>query len=218
MHKKQQINFLNERTFLMQKPEVIIQSQQNDKKETYDLIWYTCFSILSNVGQGFFLPLFISTFAKSTCVNGIATGSYFILFIMSFLLNFSFFIGCVKDYCNNTLNLEYAKPFITQIVFMGIFDAMNGILMVYSSTLNRTSGYMQSILINLNIPLTIIISRILFRNENTLSLKSGCFILIGIIISILPSIINLTKSKNNLNLSDFFFHVCLHCQFCQMSS
>lgn len=197
-------NFFNERSFLMSKPEVMIRSS-NNAKFNCDLFLKVILSVSSNVGQAVFLPLFISTFAKASCQNGIATGAYFILFIMSFLFNFPFLIGCVRDYYYGDLKIEHLKTFIFPIILMGIFDALNGLLMVFSSSLDRTSGYMQSILINLNIPLTVIISRIFLLNEPYTDVKSIIIITIGIFISILPNLIKISSSTEQLSFIEIVY-------------
>lgn len=196
-------NFFTEGTFLIQKPEIMIRSSNN--RFDCDLFLKIILSVSSNVGQAVFLPLFISTFAKASCQNGISTGAYFILFIMSFLFNFPFFVGCVRDYYYGDLKIEHLKTFIVPIMLMGVFNALNGLFMVFSSSLDRTSGYMQSILINLNIPLTIIISRTLLLNEPFTDTKCIISITIGILISILPNLIEFSSSTNQVNLTNIIY-------------
>jgi hypothetical protein len=55
-----------------------------------------------------------------------------------------------------------------KIIFaLGLFTALNGILVVFASPPNRTPGYLQGILSTTSIPFTII-CRIIFLRKGTL--------------------------------------------------
>lgn len=190
---------MNEATQLLPKP-------KEYETNNYALLFPCIISILFNVGQAVFLPLFISTFFKNSCSGGFSTGPYFILFIMSFLFNIPFLIGCVYDqYNKNDLNVQNFVKYLFPLMLMGFFDALNGILMVFSSSLDRTSGYMQSILLNLNIPFTIVLTKLILNNENTINSNCIYFVMVGILISVIPNIIELFYNKNEISMSVFPF-------------
>lgn len=165
-------------------------------------------SVVGGVGQGIFLPLFISTFTATTCDpkegGRIETGSYFVLFIMSSVFNFPFAIGCALDYRNGTLQSWMIKKHIGTLIILGICDGLNGLLVVFASSLNRTSGDLQAILVQIIIPLTLLFSRILTGRFVTKSRAiSVGIVMFGIFLGIIPNIIHSMKG-NEIALNWFY--------------
>ena len=80
----------------------------------------------------------------------------------------------------------------------GITDALNGLLIVYASFLGRVSGPLGAILINLNIPFTLLFSRLVgvgdrrFTCRQIIALLS---ILAAVVLGLLPLLIRLGKGQ-----------------------
>jgi len=113
--------------------------------------------VIGMVGQTVSLPLFISSF-------GGTTGPYFIVLWCSFLFNCFFWPIVFYRIRKGIITPEmrtYKKHY--KLVLIGVFDALNGILVVFASPLSRTPGALQAILVQTTIPFTIVISKFMIR-------------------------------------------------------
>jgi len=156
------------------------------------------FLFIGGVGQAMFLPLFIRTF-----INGDShPGEYFVFFMMS--LSFIPIFGIVLLF--NAIRGKLGKVYVTkEMIYMGIFDALNGLLVVFCSALNRTNGDLQAILIQSTIPLTLIFSRILYRVKiSSYQIIAALTVAIGILVSSIPSFIDLSDSDSSAAKSWYF--------------
>jgi len=164
--------------------------------------WKLLFSIIGQIvggiGQGIFLPVFISTLTHSSSGS---TGAYFVYFMMSTLFNIPFGIGCVIDWYRGKLTYAMMKKHFGILILMGVCDALNGLMVVFTSALGRTSGDLQSILIQSTIPFTILFSRIIAKIKIT---KKEIFcagiVMFGIILSIIPNLLNLVNGQTGAKL------------------
>ena len=149
------------------------------------------------VGQQVGLPLFIGSF-------GGTTGPYFIVLWCSFLFNCFFWPIVFFKIRNGTITPEmrnYKKHY--KLVLIGVFDALNGILIVYASPLSRTPGALQAILMQTLIPFTIIISKLILKKSYTFDqLMGGGMAILGCIVSLIPKF-------NDPDLGDFKFYWAL---------
>jgi hypothetical protein len=153
--------------------------------------------LVGSVGQSMTLPLFISTFSQT----GKGAGVYFVLFILSIMYLFPFGFAHIKDKYNGKKLVTKWEP---ELFWIGFTNAINGLLVVFSSALGRTSGPLQSILQQVNIPNTMIFSRLLYGICITRQEKFGAIIVIaGILISTIPSFIKIANGTHAA--SDWFY-------------
>jgi drug/metabolite transporter (DMT)-like permease len=83
-----------------------------------------------------------------------------------------------------------------KLILTGIFDALNGLLIVYSSSLQRTPGSLQAILMQSIIPFTIVFSKIILKKVYSLTHFYGAGItLVGLIISLIPTFYNFSATN-----------------------
>lgn len=127
-------------------------------------------------------------------------GVYFIIWIDSLLFNFYFFPMLIYDYVKNRICsniIDYIHIVWKKILFLGIYNAFNGILICYSVVLSRTSGLYQVFIGQCNIFFTLILSRwILGKKYNIKSLIGILIVIIGIILGMLPLFINRSVQSN----------------------
>jgi drug/metabolite transporter (DMT)-like permease len=85
-----------------------------------------------------------------------------------------------------------------QLFLIGFFDALNGVLVVYSSPPYRTAPFLQAILGNFLIPLTIIFRLVLLRKRPQLiKLICAAVVFLGLVLSLIPVITDMDKSSND---------------------
>lgn len=132
-------------------------------------------SVLGLAAQQITLPLFISTLGGSS-------GVYYILLICSSLFNVVFWPLAFVQWKRGKIDpSSFRGVRWMDFVLIGLFDALNGLLIVYSSVLNRTSGPLQAILGNSLIPFTLLFSvLILGKRYHRFQLLAGVFTLIGL--------------------------------------
>jgi drug/metabolite transporter (DMT)-like permease len=159
--------------------------------------------VLSSFFQQVGLPIFIGSFGR-------ITGPYFVVLISSILFNIIFWpiiyfrtkSGKITEEMTN-----YKKHW--KLILIGVFDALNGILIVFSSALERTPGALQAILIQTIIPLTIISSKLLLKKKYTMNqLVGGGVCLMGCIVSLIPKFENPEIGNFNLIYPALFLLGC----------
>ena len=156
---------------------------------------------VGGIGQAIFLPIFINTFSDNT--NG-STGSYFVFFMMSALFIIPFGLLSLMDYYFfKTLTIDMIKSHLPTLIKMGICDAFNGLMVVYTVSLGRTRGDLQAVLLQLMIPVTFLLSKIytninIFAPEYTESRVGIYLVLIGMIIISAPNIYSIFNNTDNL--------------------
>ena len=127
-------------------------------------LFFAFLAIIGQVGQNVSLPLWDNA-ASSTCSthrNNDTTGimnPYFILSFasFSFVIVFGVLTLLTLLISRKSINKESLKFPQWQFVLIGVCDAFNGMLVVFASPSVRTAPFLQAILGNIIIPLTIIL-------------------------------------------------------------
>jgi len=137
--------------------------------------------IIGSVGQQVCLPLFLGSFGGST-------GQYFVILWCSVLFNVFFWPIVFHRMKTGVITSEmrkYKKHW--KLILIGIFDALNGILIVFSSSLGRTPGALQAILGQTIIPFTIIFSKLILRKTYKFDQILGAILtILGVLVSLIP--------------------------------
>jgi hypothetical protein len=172
--------------------------------------WHLSFAIVAIVmsilnvlfasGQSIGLVLFLGSF------NGL-TGVYFVLFFcsLSFTIVFSImalWFGYKKQITHSMLSSRWIK----YMFLVGVFDAANGFLIVFSSHGSRVPPALTSILIQSIIPFTFIFSKILLpKKYHWWHILSVCLVLIGITFSLIPTFKRIHDGTAQTELKDGWF-------------
>lgn len=156
---------------------------------------FAILSVIGQVGQNVSLPLWLAAAQRNASGNGSvdelaeSMGPYFVLsfsslaFVVVFGLSTAVsFLSFPKSVNRDTLMFPQWQMFL-----VGLFDALNGVFIVYASPPVRTAPFLQAILGNFLIPLTIVFRLLIIRKRPTL-LKLCCAaaVLVGLIIALIP--------------------------------
>ncbi|XP_027036189.1 uncharacterized protein LOC113664762 [Pocillopora damicornis] len=152
-------------------------------------LFFAFLAVAGQVGQNVSLPLWIDS------VNGKHSGksvdSYFVLSFasLSFVVIFGLGTLFIKTFSPQDLG-ETEKRFPHLLLFLvGFCDSLNGALVVFASKGSRTPPYLQAILGNFMIPLTILIRMLILRKKPTLlKLSCGVIVVVGLFICLIPTI------------------------------
>ena len=141
-------------------------------------ILFAALAISGQVGQNVTLPLWASA-ATSSCQQGSGNGSnttsnanntngtgpsmdpFFVVSSASFSFVVIFGAFTLVSALFGAVTVDDLRFPQWQLFLIGLFDAFNGIFVVYSSPLSRTAPFLQAILGNFLIPMTIV-----FRSGN----------------------------------------------------
>jgi drug/metabolite transporter (DMT)-like permease len=148
--------------------------------------------ILGMSGQQITLPLFIGSF-------GGLVGGYFVVFWCSCLFNLFFwpiaFYRMYKGLITNKMK-TYCKTKHWKFILIGVFDGLNGILIVFSSSLDRTPGSLAAVLGSSVIPFTMMFSYFMLKKKySTPQLLGGFLTIMGMMISLIPQINSVGEGK-----------------------
>lgn len=81
---------------------------------------------------------------------------------------------------------------------IGVFDALQGLLIVFSSVMDRTPGPLQAILAQASIPLVMSLSiPILKKSYNCYQIFGAAVTMVGIIVSLIPTFISLKEATSS---------------------
>ena len=127
-------------------------------------LFFATLAVVGQVGENVSLPLW-SNAASSNCSiyrSPTSSGnmdSYFILSFASFSYVVIFGVITLVMFVVRRKSITYDDLTFPQWQFMliGLCDALNGILIVFAAPPNRTAPFLQAILGNIVIPLTIIL-------------------------------------------------------------
>ena len=138
-------------------------------------IAFAFFAVAGQVGQNVSLPLWVDStnkpagpneghHANGTISNGTTAArpsvdSYFVLTFasLSFVVIFGFLLVLIRIFAPHKIG-ETERKFPQLLLFLiGMFDALNGVLVVFASSGKRTAPYLQAILGNFSIPLTLLV-------------------------------------------------------------
>jgi len=139
-------------------------------------------NVLFASGQSIGLVLFLGSF------NGL-TGVYFVLFFCSLSFTIVFSILAIWfGYKNQITSSMLAFRWIKYMLIVGVFDAINGFLIVFSSHGSRVPPALSSILIQSIIPFTFVFSKLILpKKYRWLHIFSVCLVMIGVTFSLIPT-------------------------------
>jgi drug/metabolite transporter (DMT)-like permease len=139
------------------------------------------------------------------------TGPYFVLFFTAFWFPVVFFACVLLAKLLNrgfSLHLSCSQK---RVALMGLFNALNGVLIVYSSPSSRTPVFLQPILSTSLIPFTVILRFILLRKGLSKGRLICTFaVLVGLFICIEPSIFGLggnSQSSKNRTATKIYWPI-----------
>jgi len=164
--------------------------------------------VIGGTGQQIGLPLYLSSFGAYA-----GTGAYFVIWFCSF--TFTIFFGLcaivlmILPYFGREASISPEMKELKWHRYMflvGMFDAMNGIMVVYSSFLSRVPGPLQSILSQSMVPFTLGLSWIILRKKYTLRQFLGAFgVLLGILVSLVPTFEQIHSDKSSLHTDQIWW-------------
>jgi drug/metabolite transporter (DMT)-like permease len=150
--------------------------------------------VLGMVGQYVALPLFIGSFDNSA-------GAYFILCWLGCLFNAVFWSLTLVRLKQGVITkdmLQYTKSRHWLFILQGFFNAINGVLIVYSSPLKRTPGSLQAILSSVASPFTVLFSKFILKKKYNSNQMIGVFLnIMGIVVSLIPIFNNPELGETN---------------------
>jgi drug/metabolite transporter (DMT)-like permease len=161
-------------------------------------------TIFGLAGQQILLPLFIATEQRDA-------DPFFVLFFCSFIFNFVFWPLTAVGYYRGTITksmFEYKGKW--KVFMTGVFNALNGFMVVFTSSAVRVSPPLQAILVNTSIPFTIIMSKlILGKHYRNKQLLGAFFVFIGVFVALMPIFIDIATGHTNFGSSAWYFPVLL---------
>ena len=150
---------------------MILERLKNHKKLLIAVnVLFAALAIAGQVGQNVTLPLWTGA-ATSSCqhvnaslndstnsngTDGPSMDPFFVLSSASFSFVVIFGVMSLASAAFGTVTTDDLRFPQWQLFLIGFFDALNGVMVVYSSPHNRTSPFLQAILGNFLIPLTIL--------------------------------------------------------------
>jgi len=149
---------------------------------TFVAIFMSILDVFFASGQSIGLVLFLGSFQE-------LTGLYFVVFFCSLsvatvLSLLALWFGYKKQITRSMLSIRWIK----YMLIVGVFDAANGFLIVFSSHGSRVPPALSSILIQSIIPFTFVFSKfILPKKYKFLHIFSVCLVLIGVTFSLIPT-------------------------------
>ena len=166
-------------------------------------------NILLASGQSIGLVLFLGSFDR-------LTGVYFVLFFCSLSFTIIFSIMAIWfGYKKQITPLMLSRRWILYMLLVGVFDAANGFLIVFSSHGSRTPPALGSILIQSIIPFTFIFSKLLLPKIYRLShVLSVVIVLIGIVFSLVPTFKRIHDGTQSTELKDGWYWPFLYILGC----
>ncbi|XP_064389976.1 crt homolog 2-like isoform X2 [Halichondria panicea] len=91
-----------------------------------------------------------------------------------------------------------------QFMLIGFFDALNGVLVVFASPPTRTAPFLQAILSNSAIPLTILFRFLILRKRPTLlKLLCACAVVAALVFSLIPVVAQFDDNSKGGNAQFF---------------
>jgi hypothetical protein len=157
-------------------------------------------NVLFASGQSIGLPLFLASF------NGL-TGVYFVLFFcsLSFTIIFSImslWFGYKKQITPSMRSFRWIK----YMILVGVFDAANGFLIVFSSHGSRVPPALSSILVQTIIPFTFIFSKLLLpKKYRWWHMLSVSLVLGGVAFSLIPTFKRINDGTAQTELKDGWY-------------
>jgi len=152
-------------------------------------LFFSFFAVVGTVGQNVSLPLWVDS--TNGNLSGRSVDSYFVLSFasLSFVVIFGLGTLFIRIYSPQDIG-ETEKRFPQFLLFLiGLCDALNGAVIVFASKGSRTPPYLQAILGNFGIPLTILFRVLILRKRPTLlKLLCGLAVVVGLFVCLIPTI------------------------------
>ena len=132
-------------------------------------VFFAAIAVVGQVGQNVSLPLWLATASgdpnctnasetdSSTASSGASMDPYFVLTSASFSFVVIFGAMTLVAAAVGKVGWEDLRFPQWQFLLVGVFDALNGVLVVFAAPSSRTAPFLQSILMNIMIPLTIVL-------------------------------------------------------------
>jgi len=173
------------------------------------LVLWTILSIASSLAQQISMPIAIWTFGNTA-------GAYAILLICSTFFNVIFWIWTYIRYTKNQIsketfdNLKFGTKIFWMIIAVGVCDALNGILTVFSSSPKRVPPVLQPILLQSYIFFTLIISKFWLKKHYKLKQYLNAFlVIVGIVVSLIPLFIQIANGGDTEFQSGYLWGVMM---------
>nr|XP_022326332.1 uncharacterized protein LOC111126172 isoform X4 [Crassostrea virginica] len=156
-------------------------------------------NVVSNVAMNVSLPVFAGT------MNEIGGDTFVLLLNSCVVIGVLFVLTTLLAKHTIDSSIEFKPASTWKMIFaMGLFTALNGILVVFASPPDRTPGYLQGILSTTTIPYTII-CRLIFLRKGISVVRTlcTCLVMAGLFLTIEPQIfgINSDDDSNTVNES-----------------
>jgi hypothetical protein len=159
----------------------------------YKAVLWAILTIVAQTGQNVTLPLF------ADAIGGGGGTPYFVVWFSTFAFAVGFGIMLVFMWIFTEGEIGAAERATlsvrgqTGLLQIGLADALNGMLVVFASPSSRTAPYLQAILGNFLIPLTIIMRMVLVRKlPSKKQALAALLVLVGLFVSLIPTIANWT--------------------------
>lgn len=132
---------------------------------------FAILSVIGQVGQNVSLPLWLAAAQQNTSGNASgdenadSMGPYFVLSFSSLAFVVVFGLATLISFAlfpRRVTREELAFP-QWQLFLVGLFDSLNGLFVVYASPPVRTAPFLQAILGNFLIPLTIVFRYVILQ-------------------------------------------------------
>lgn len=170
-------------------------------------LFFATLAVVGQVGENVSLPLWSNAASSNCSIYRSATSSgnmdsYFILSFASFSYVVIFGVITLVMFVVRRKSITYDDLTFPQWQFMliGLCDALNGILIVFAAPPNRTAPFLQAILGNIVIPLTIILRLLILRKKPTiLKILAAGFVIVGLVLSLIPVITGMDKDSKSEN-------------------
>ena len=127
-------------------------------------VFFAFLAVAGQVGENVTLPLWAgaassncSYYRNNTATDGIMDNFFILSFASTaFVIVFGLctLVTAIFDFKTIKENLKFPQ---WQLLLIGVCDAFNGILVVFSASSSRTAPFLQAILGNITIPLTILL-------------------------------------------------------------
>jgi drug/metabolite transporter (DMT)-like permease len=171
------------------------------------IIIASIFTIIFMAGQGIVLPLFVDSFS-STDPDGTKhdANPYFVLLFTAFCITLVFGAMTIYEKVKYDLDIIPENQSMIEFFKIGMFNAVNGILLVFSSPSSRTPADLQQIFAQSVLPFTLILSYFV-KNEVLIARQkiAVCIVTIGIVISLIPSIFSIAKASEGYSYKNLIW-------------
>ena len=145
---------------------------------------FAFFAVVGSVGQNVTLPLWTDSTKENENLSGGSVDCYFVLSFasLSFVVIFGLGTLFIQIFSPQDIG-ETEKRFPHLLLFLvGFCDSLNGSMVVFASKGSRTPPYLQAILGNFGIPLTILFRWVisLFYSTSKKSENAALFLQLGV--------------------------------------